>query len=236
MSFTVTATVTGGASDGNLFVLKVAVLTGAAASQPGTTVTVTAAGSALNPPQRAITPSATGSYVYGALVTYNGGGAGYTANADTTLATATTHTGNTCYSAFRSSAQTTAATPVTLGASAPATGMVAGALAMAEILASGTLAEDATTPAGVQGTGQALTTAAFTPPAGALLIAASAAAGPTSNPPYAITITDTSGLGLTWTALAAKAVPGQDACGVWATMQSPAATLSLAGGSYQTFI
>jgi hypothetical protein len=229
VSFTVTSTVSGGASDGSLFTLNVTVLTGVATVQNGVTVTTSAAAGALSPPQKAITPGATGSYVYGAIVTWSGGGAGYTVNASTTL-DASGFSGNTDYSTFRSTAKTTASTPVTLGSTAP-TGATFGTLAMAEILASGTLAEDASTPAGVTGTGTSQTTAAFTPPAGALLVAASAGSGPSATA-YVITITDTSGLGMTWTQLAMGNTSGNDVAGVWATVVPG---LSTAGGSYQTF-
>jgi hypothetical protein len=72
--------------------------------------------------------------------------------------------------------------------------------AMAEILTAGTLAEDASAPAVAYAPGvTAVTTASFTPPAGALLVALISSSANASG--LAITMSDTSGLGLTWTEL-----------------------------------
>jgi hypothetical protein len=190
-SLTVTATQIGtGAQNG--MVLTVKVITGQAASPIGATASSrTVAARAL-----AITPSATGSQVYGAIVD------GTSSTAFTALAASTPFTQNVSdathgvvYGTFRSTATTTAGTPVTLGASGTATSGQAD-IALCEILAAGTLAEDASSPAVAHTTvATTLSTASFSPPPGSLLVAMVSTDEVGSNP---VSVTMTGG-GLTWT-------------------------------------
>jgi len=208
---------------GNVFngiALTVAVLTNAATVQSGAANSV----NGLNPnPNLAITPSATGSIVYGAML--NGASSTvFTANGSTTYTQNVSDTVNgSAYATYRSTATTTAATPVTLGATAPA---VSGGLAQAEILAAGTLAEDVSAPPPVALTGTTVAnTVLFTPPAGALLIAMVSADGGTGVATMAVT----SG-GLVWTELVKTNVTGQGYVGVWIA-QVPGAAAVVSGPS-----
>ena len=207
-AFTVTATQTGAGADIGM-VLSVRVLTGAAATQNGASASVS--GSSLSPPSLAITPHASGSLVFGAQILYPG-------NTTYTPLSSTTYYINSSdasegFGTYVSSSATTASTPVTLGGSAP-TGGTAGGFAQAEVLASGTLAVDASSPADVAWASVgALTTAAFTPPAGSLLVAMTACNG--GGGVETMSITDTSGLGLTWTALSQANTSGEGYAGVW---------------------
>ena len=195
--------------------LAVKVLTGAAASQPGDVVSDTTAASA------AITPAGNGSLVYGAYQTFIGSGASYpysVTGATQVISDAANGSARQAVN-LRSTATTTAGTPVTLGVVAEG-GESSFSLALCEILASGTLAEDASSPATVPLSGastmtpvSSLTTASFSPPAGALLVAMGSTGSGTP------TISDSSGL--TWTKQA-SAVASSISAAVW--------TAQIAGG------
>lgn len=122
-------------------------------------------------------------------------------------------------------AAVTSGVGVTIGASAP-TGN-ATSIAGYEIPGiSGSPAVDASTPAFVSGHVLNVTTAAFTPPAGAVLVALTASA--TISGTETIAITDTAGLGLVWTQRAVSALTSNgsnDLCTVFtATMPAAAGT------------
>ena len=216
MSFTVTATEGGTTANG--IALTVKVLTGAARVQSGQTASSTTA----NPPQLAITPNASGSWVYGAE-SVNGAGT-YTANGSTTFSQNVN--AGTPLGTFRSTATTTAATPVTLGGSAPAD---AADIALLEILAAAglTLAEDASSPAGVN-TSSAITiaTASFSPPRGSLLVA-QVATNATGSGTVTMTV---SGGPLTWTEVIKANSATTAYAGVWTAYLPfiPALTVSQA--------
>ena len=206
-------TVTVTAASGR-FALAVKVLTGAAASQPGATATSVTATSA------AITPTGTGSIIYGA---YQDSNSVYpaTANAATSIISDADGFGHEAVN-FRATATTTSGTPVTVGLT-PHGGEASIALALCEILAAGTLTEDASSPAPTpvgssnMAFGTSLTSASFTPPAGALLVVMA------SDDSSTLTITDTSGLGLTWTQQVLAAETGGSFsmwAGIW-TAQIP---------------
>ena len=187
-------TVTATTANGRQF-LAVRVLTGAAASQPGATATTITAAS------KAITPTGTGSIIYGA---YSNASSLYphTGLAGTTVVSEA-DSGGSQDEVTMASAGTTAGTPVTVGVVTK--GETAFALALAEIL--GTPVEDSSTPPPVPANGTfnlptaaTLTTASFTPPAGALLVALTTSSG------GAPTVSDSSGL--TWTLAAAANDPG----------------------------
>lgn len=210
MSFTVTATQGGATENGMALVVKV--LTGAAASQPGAVAEALSA-----TPSLPITPADSGSWVYGAAL------------ASSTILSPLANTTNeqnsglagVGYIAFRSTAVTTGGTPATYGEGGSTHGI---GIALAEIIAAGTLAEDASSPAPVAAAAvTTLTTAAFTPPAGALLVAVIAANGNVGTTTMALT--DTSGLGLTWTEQSKANGSSSGYAGVW-TAQVPAAASS----------
>lgn len=189
MAITVTATAAGADSSTGI-ALTVKVVTGAlaAASQPGATagsITVTT-------PQLAITPTHSGSWVYGAVLSGNAGT--FTAVANTVFTRNTEDdTNSVVYGTFRSSGTTTTSS-TTYGASAPAGSAGTILIALAEILASGTLAEDASSPAAVETAGaKTVTTASFTPPAGSLLVATVSAATQGDGATDTVTVTAAGG-------------------------------------------
>jgi hypothetical protein len=200
VSLTVTATRSGAGISGGM-ALAVKAVTGAAVTQNG----AVAASETVTVPQLAITPAGNGSWVYGALL--NGDAAtAYTANGATTFGqNAADSTSGATYGAFRSTGTTTAATPVTLGGSAPSEGSGYIYIALAEILAAGTLAEDSSSPAALSSSSaSSLTTASFSPPAGALLVAMTSSDWSGSG---SVTFT-VSGGGYTWVQLSGTGTVG----------------------------
>jgi hypothetical protein len=216
-SMTVTATQGGSANaDGMMFALRV--LTGAApaGSQTGTTdtsVTVTT-------PELSITPSATGSFVYGAITAFGISSAFTAASSTTFFSGGNEESAEVAYGTFRMTTPntTTASTAETVGASAP-TGYTPDyvQIALAEILeASGGpgLAEDASTPAVAYTTAtETSTTPSFNPPPGALLVAIVAPGN--AGAPGTQTITISSTPLVTWTELVAISSSGDAATGIW---------------------
>lgn len=178
----------------NGIALTVKVLTGQAASPIGTT----AASGTVTSPELSITPSTAGSWVYGAV--YDAGGsATLTPVAGTTFSQNIHDATNVVeYGTFRSTSVTTTS-PTTYGASAPTNSSALIGIALLEILSGTGLAEDASSPAGVDTTSAiTISTAAFNPPGGALLVAmvsSDTAGGGTVS--MTTTVTDTAGL--TWT-------------------------------------
>jgi hypothetical protein len=175
----------------------------------------------LQAPQAAITPTASGSYVYGA-VTENlnvTAGTTYTANASTTFIQNNSSTGNgSVYGTFRSKNATTANTPVTLGGSTPDNSTTTAALAEIFAAPGSTLTEIATAIAtgltpGNFNTGYVSQTAIFTaPPAvNTLLVAMVSTNSYFTLGNASVTITDSGNL--TWTALAEVFYPSYS--GVW---------------------
>src|SRR5450631_1222509 len=189
---TVTAQQGGSVNNGIRVAIKV--LTGAAALQNGNTATQSCDFSSPAAHQAALTTTVTGSQVYGALV--SDGTTAFTAHAGTTLAQVTDSTNSLVYADCRTTSATGTPGSVTVGASAPSTG---GGCALAEILSDGTtLTEDPSAPAVALDTGAAqVTTAAFAPPGGALLVAQISAAGGGSVETMTVF-----GGGVTWTPLA----------------------------------
>jgi hypothetical protein len=182
-----------GAYDG--IALTVRVVTGQAASPAG----ATASSVAVTTPQLAITPSGSGSWVYGASQ-LDTATAAFTPAANTAFSANQYWSGDEItFGTFRSSGTTTASTPVTLGATAPAGAAGATGIALLEILANGTLAEDPSTPApAYTTTAETVSTASFTPPPGSLLVAmVSSDFTGTANQDMTMVVSDSSGL--TWT-------------------------------------
>jgi hypothetical protein len=210
MSFTVTATES--AAKANGMAMAIRVLTGAAASQPGATAGATGAGASTA--SQAITPSGTGSLIYGAIL---GGNTTLTALSASTPFLQQLTQNSLRYVQLRSTSTTISGTPVTVGASSATTGI---GIAVCEILAAPgqTLVEDASAPAVASSNLQLLTSAAFTPPAGALLVLMLSTNGISGA--AASLISDTSGLSLTWTERIKEDGSGDGYAGVW-TAQMP---------------
>lgn len=207
MSFTVTVGQTGSVDVGMAILLKV--FTGQAASPIGNNTT----GATNGTPSLSITPNATGSLIVGANL---GASGTYTANGATTYEQQVSGAGLE-YVHMRSTSTTTASTPVTIGGTASASSI---SIALLEILKGTGLAEDASSPAGSGFSAvTSMTTAAFAPPVGSLLVLMVTANGNAGV--NGIHVTDTSGLGLTWTEQPSKQNgAGNGYSGVW-TAQVP---------------
>jgi hypothetical protein len=200
-------TATEGGVTNNGMSLCVKMLTGAAAVQNGVSNSTTT----ITTPSLAVTPAASGSWVYGALINANSTTV-WTANANTTFAINSADvTNGAVYGNYRSTNVTVASTPVTLGASAP-TGAASGGLAQAEIKANANgLIEDSGAPAGLTTTGATtLSTPTFIAVPGSLLVAtvcADSGAG-------VVTITVAGG-GLAWTEIVKANGSSAGYAGVW---------------------
>lgn len=229
MSMTVTATTTD-ATPG----LCVRVLTGAATVQNGVTVSSNSGTGVVDGSyysfSHAITPGTTGSLIFGAMALQTSDTYESAVSGTTFTGFATTQPGGLPGGFFFvSSAASTGGTPQTLGLVLNTGYAYTVAMAMAEILASGTLAVDTSSPALVtgSGTGMATTTAAFSPPAGAILLAMTAAYNP-----FTMALTDSAG-SFTWTQLASASLSGVYYADLWAgvpaTAPSGPARSSIAG-------
>jgi hypothetical protein len=200
MSFTVSAAQTGSPDVGMAILLKV--ITGQAASPIGQSAPATS-----TTPSESITPSASGSWVFGANLGLSGT---YTPNGSTTYEQQVSGAGLE-YVHMRTTGTTTASTPVTVGGTATVNSI---SICLLEILAGTGLAEDASSPAGSgYASVETQVTAAFSPPAGSLLVLrVTANGGAGAN---GIHVTDTSGLGLTWTEQVKQDAAGDGYSGIW---------------------
>lgn len=190
--------------------MSMRVLTGAALSQPGTV----AGNSTFGTPQdQAVTPSASGSVVYGAALGVADGTFAPTGASSYFQDYETTYS----LGQLRNTGYTSAGTPVTLGNSGTDYGVV---FALAEILAAsgGALAEDPSSPIPTAYSAvTTMTTAAFQPPPSSLLVLMVSAVGSlhSFSGVTAIGVTDSSGLGLNWVQAAAQNANGSGYAGVW---------------------
>jgi hypothetical protein len=206
VAFTVTATA--GSPFLNGILLRVKVLTSAAATQNGASATAAAAY------QKAITTTVAGSIVYGALADDGS----FTANAATTVTDNTPGSAGTQLGSCRQTTPTVTPGSVTIGATASGPD---GGVALFEVKPAGTIAEDASAPAAASSTSlTAISSPSFTPPAGSLLVLMVSALA------ASMAITDTSGLGLTWTQQSAMVTDGY--AGVW-TAQVPGSGITGTG-------
>jgi len=195
----VTATQTGSGTH-NGMVLTVKVVTGAAIIDIGPSsyqyaLLPGAAGSnsAYAPAEVTVTPDGTGSWVYGAANRTDTATAWTAMTGSTFTQNVADSTNSAAYGTFRSTGTTTASTPITVGAT-NGDGTSGGGITAVEIRATGTLAEDASSPSPVStAAATTVSTARFQPPMGALLIAQVATAG--SN--VSVQVTDDNG-SLTW--------------------------------------
>src|SRR5215470_9884274 len=202
----ITVTATQGGTTANGMVLRVFVLTGAAkaAAQAGASfnqqfvTTTTWTGS--------ITTTA-GSNVYGASAHDTQSGNNATGSNTTVVDDVVDATNGERYVTFK-------ALNVTSGATSRGYTLVsnaAGPLAMLELLASGTLAEDASSPAVASTTSATtVTTASFTPPGGSLLVAIVSSDGGAGT-----TTMTVSGGGLAWSEKTKANTSPDDYAGVW---------------------
>lgn len=187
--------------------LRVKVLTGIAASPIGATGSVKTTGA----PQLAITTTVTGSQVYASLAAYNTATA-LSANSSTTLFDSVIDsTNSTQYGTGRTTSATGTPGSVTVGSTLPTAG--SHQIALLEILASGTITEDSSAPAVVDGEAVTLTTASFTPPAGSL-VAAIVTTAEAAGGVQTMTVGDTGG-GLTWTQQVSSAFTALGYVGIW---------------------
>lgn len=193
MAMTVTATASGASTYPGI-VLTVKVLTGAVEAGGAST-----AGTGTTTGDGSITPASTSSLPVFA-VALDGGSAPLAATSNTFWYDAVPAN---CPAAAMGyySGTVTSGTPITVGASGPSSSELD--WAVYEIRPSGgsTPAVDGSSPAaGVfNGSGLAVTTASFTPPAGSVIVAmVSCYNGGTTSDPVAMTVGDTGG-GLTWT-------------------------------------
>lgn len=198
-TFTVTATQGGASSSGMQITLSV--VTGASASQPGTVN-----GTLSATPSLSITPQANQSLIFGSILGLDGT---WTELASTVFLNNSDNDGLR-YVHFYSAATTTAGTPVTMGATASVNSI---SISLAEILASGTLAIDGSSPASAYAEATAVTTASFTPPQPSLLVAMVSSNG--SSGTTTMGLTDTSGLGLSWTEQQKENGSSSGYSGVW---------------------
>lgn len=213
MSLTVTANAGGNAAPGIL--LRVLALD--SATLPGTLNTVSQSGTGTH--DASITPAYTGSKVLAAEI-----------NFPATAAAPGAATGNTAldavsdiisngspgygYGTFESTGTMTSGTPFTAGSSDTGT---PGGVAVLEIEPSGTISTDASSPASVSSVSlsQGVTgvaTAAFLPPAGALIAALVSAAG---SPYGTVSMTVADSYGLVWTEAVRANALGNGYAGIW---------------------
>lgn len=204
----ITVTATQGGSTANGFALRVFVLTGAKAVASQTGAAVNQQVSASNTWTQSITTTA-GSNVYGAGAPFVSGLTLTGSNA-TIVDQINDATNGAVYGTWH-------ALNVTGGATArgfTTTNTPTGPMAMLEILASGTLAEDSSGTGVVNSTTGAgpVTTPSFTPPPGSLLVALIASDGGAGVTTF--TVSDTGG-GLNWTEKSKNNPSGGDYAGVW---------------------
>jgi hypothetical protein len=211
-----TVTAAEGGTTFNGILCRVKVLTSAALA--ATPAKATFGGAAAQ--QASITTTQAGSLVYGTLKTSST--TALTAAAGTTLLDNIVDGANLeILGSCRTTSPTGTPGATTVGASAPSVG---GQTALMEILAAGTITEDASSPASASTTGaKTITTALFNPPPTALLVAmvsADASAATT------ITVTDSSGLQWTEQVFSKAAGSQTGYAGVW-TARVPILPLQL---------
>ena len=171
-----------------------------------------------------ITTTTVNSMVYGSVLNYNAQ-VTFTPEGNCTFLDNVPDSGNgTQYGSFYTTSPTSSPAPTTVGASG--TG-AAGSISAIEVLPVGGTAPstDASSPGSPFTTtsATALTTASFTPPAGKLIVVLALVDGGTGGTGSA-SISDTSGLGLTWAPYAIAAGPPWT--GIWTTTMPGAGTVT----------
>jgi hypothetical protein len=212
VALTVTATV-GGAQAVNYTGLVVQVLNNASGTQNGATASSIVA----TTPQLAITPHATGNMIYAAVTTGATSGGFSSPNANTTslMSVPQTGAGSWTVGAYRSTSTTASTSSTTFGFTAPTESSGTIVIACAEIVASGTIGIDASTPAAVSTTTSlSVTTASFTPPGAAVLVAMVSTPWATSGT-VTVALTD-SASAYNWSQLVTGTISGGNLSSVWA--------------------
>jgi hypothetical protein len=205
-----TITATQGGSTGNGLQLTLKVLTnclfsGGATNSAGPAISTTDS-------EVAVTPTFSNSRVY---IAATGGAAGTPTftigGSSTALSNTQDSTNHEVYGSAKSTALTTAATPVTVGYTAgSSTTTSCSGIEIPGATSAGPL-EDASAPANVSTTSATtIVTASFTPPPNALLLAMVSSDGGAGT-----TTMTVSGGGLTWTEIKKVNGTGDDYCGVW---------------------
>ena len=231
MAFTVTVTQGGSTQAG--MALSVIVLTGATEAGGASLQNQLIPGA----PQGTVTPNFTGSLIYWAIANGTTDVTGWTLNGSNSFGGTGCGDYNDTTDIYRAATgaytgTVTATVGVTVGASAPTADDTA--IAAYEIPKSGTIAVDASTPAQKTGTATSQASNSFTPPAGAVLVALVANNG-TGSGLQTVAISDTSGLGLTWTRRAISNTSGNSdsLAAIWtATMPAPAAAPAVSQPQY----
>jgi hypothetical protein len=220
----ITVTATQGGSTLKGMALRVFVLTQAAATQNGATVSHAFASATVTWTQ-AITTTQTGSRVYAAAAPGESAGTTTAAALTTVVDSIADATNGETYVTFKATSLTGTPGATTLGFTISPGGQSAtGPLAMAEIKTAGTLTEDGSAPAAASTTSATtVTTASFTPPAGSLLVALVASDGNTG-----VTTMTVSGGGLSWSELVKNNPSGGDYAGVWIAQVAAAAAAATA--------
>jgi trimeric autotransporter adhesin len=202
----VTATKGGAGGAANGMLLRVLVLTGVSGSQSGAGVDGQSSATGFQQAKNLVT-TVTGSRVYGVAVSDSTGT--LTAfDANTTLIDGFTDSTNSeDYTTFRCAPTGTPGSGVKYGLSQSNSGGVA----LAEVLPNGTINEDASAPAVATAlSATTVTTASFTPPAGALMVALVSSDGTTG-----VQTMDVQGGGVTWTEVKAEQAANCSYAGVW---------------------
>lgn len=206
-------TATQGGSTHNGIMLRVKVLTGVAALQNGATAQLSSSG---GPDRVSITTTVTGSEVYGALAV--GVETAWTVQAGTTIIdNLDDPTNGNRYGSCKTTAVTGTPGATLVGTSFPTTGGFYN-MAAVEILPNGTIQEDPSGPALASNQSAiTVTTAAFSPPEGSVLLAMVGSNGGGGG----VTTMSVQGGGLNWTELVAgNSFPGLYS-GVWIAVAAP---------------
>lgn len=205
MAFTVTATMGGTAANEHIY-LWIRVLTGATEAGGASAGGIAATGGTTV--EGSLTPSFSHGLPCFAITADNWGGT-YTAAANNTIDSQSADPDTWGAGFGRYTGTVTAGTPLTFGASGVNGSCDYGTWACYEIQPSAagvTPAVDASSPALASATGagvKTVTSASFTPPAGSVIAAMVCGGGSGSSGSFTMSVTDTSGLGLTWTQRAA---------------------------------
>lgn len=203
MAFTVTATSGGGGASSRGMFLVVNVYTGATEAGGSSAHLISATGAT---PEFSFTPAFSNSLIAFALSGDNPGAASFTAAASNTMyQTGFFSSDDWAWGQGFYSGTVTASSAVTAGGTCTSSDYTTYAAYEIQPSAGSTPALDPSTPALAQSTTTfTATTASFAPPGGAV-IAALIVGGSNGASAITMTVTDTSGLGLTWTARASNA-------------------------------
>lgn len=198
MAFTVTATGSGAGAFRGVF-LQVVVIDGGTEAGGNQVASLSASGAI---PEFSFTPNGSSSLLLFSLSADNPGSSSFTAAANNTIISTGFFSGDDWLTGFGNYNSTvTSGTPVTIGGTPVSSDYTT--WASYEILASVggvTPTSDASTPALVNTTtALTISTASFNPPGGTVLAALVVVGGTGSSATIACGITDSSGLGLTWT-------------------------------------